>query len=470
MAYQTTLPARIRDPILGTGVPIAAAGLLVALMVGVLLAHKVGLGIGALLGFLYVPVILLNLSLGVALFVPLAFIDRLPAASLGPTAASILVLMAWVGMLPGRRRAIAATLRRTPGVFILLALLLTWVTMSISWAVDPSAAANEFWNWWVAAATFVIIATSFSQRRYLVILCAAFVAGALISVVAGLLPGAAASADTLPTEAHRFSGSYGDPNFLAVGLVPAIALTVGLSAVYRDAGRRAVLLIAAAVLAGGLAASGSRGGIVAAGFSALVAVLVVRGRRLPVVAMILGALAIGGLWMATSSPATWERVRSFDTGAGRTDLWEVAWRMSKAHPVAGVGLDGYFKESARYIRQPGRLPTGGEFTRSVLRQPLVAHNTYLQMLAETGVPGLCLLLGAILAAMRATWLASRAFERLRDPVMAALARASLIAQIGALSTSFFISNYYDKRIWIVLALGPALLAVASSGERGGMQT
>jgi O-antigen ligase len=470
MASQTTPPARIRAPILGTPVPIAIGGLLAAPIVGILLARGVGHGVGVLLGFLYAPVILLNLSLGVALYVPLAFVERLPAASLGPTAVGILVVLAWLGTLPGRRSWVAAALRRTPGLFILLALLLAWVTMSISWAVDPSAAANEFWRWFEVAALFLIVATSFSERRYLLMLYVAFVAGALISVVAGLLPGAAASTTTLPTEAGRFTGSYGDPNFLALGLVSAIALTVGLSAVYRDSGRRTLLLFSGAVLVVGLAATGSRGGVVAAAVSGLTALLVARGRRFAIVAMFATALAVGGLWLATSSPGSLSRVREFNTGAGRTDLWTIAWRMSKANPVGGVGLNGYFKESPKYIRQPGRLPSGGHFTLSILDQPLVAHNTYLQMLAETGAVGLGLLVAVILAAMRATWMASRSFERLRDPALASLARATLIAQIGALSAATFISDYYDKRVWILLALGPALLAVAWRAERGGLQT
>jgi O-antigen ligase len=298
----------------------------------------------------------------------------------------------------------------------------------------------------------------------------AFVAGALISVVAGLLPGAAASTTTLPTEAGRFSGSYGDPNFLALGLVSAIALTVGLWAVYMDSGRRTLLLFSGAVLVVGLAATGSRGGVVAAAVSGLTALLVTRGRRLAIVAMFATALAVGGLWLATSSPGSLSRVREFDTGTGRTDLWTIAWRMSKANPVGWVGLNGYFTESPKYIRQPGRLPSGGQFTVSILDKPLVAHNTYLQMLAETGAVGLALLVAVTLAAMRATWMASRSFERLRDPALASLARATLIAQIGALSAATFISDYYDKRVWILLALGPALLAVAWRGERGGLQT
>jgi O-antigen ligase len=467
MAYDTTLPARTRAPVLSSSVPIALAGLLAALAVGVLLARGVALGIGALLGLLYLPVILLNLSLGVALYVPLAFVERLPAASVAPTAAGMLVVLAWLGTLPARRDWVVATVRRTPGLFVLLAILLAWVTMSISWAVDPAAAANEFWEWWVVAALILLIGTSFLERRYLLLLYLAFVAGALISVVAGLAPGAATSTDTVP---GRFGGSYGDPNFLALGLVPAIPLTVGLLAIFRDSARRTALLACIAVFAIGLVATGSRGGIVAAGCSGLVALLVARGRRLAIVAAAVGVLGIGGVWVASSSGSLAEHVREFNTGTGRTDLWTIAWRMSKAHPVGGVGLDGYYKESGRYIRQPGRLPSGAEFTRSILNKPLVAHNTYLQMLAETGVVGLGLLVGVILAAIRATWLAARKFERHGDWGLSSLARATVIAQIGVLSAAAFISDYYDKRMWILLALGPALLAVASRSERGGSPT
>ena len=51
-----------------------------------------------------------------------------------------------------------------------------------------------------------------------------------------------------------------------------------------------------------------------------------------------------------------------------------------------------------------------------------------------------------------------------DRGMAALARAVLVAQIGMLTTSIFMSNGYDQRIWVLLAFGVALVAVASRGR------
>lgn len=45
--------------------------------------------------------------------------------------------------------------------------------------------------------------------------------------------------------------------------------------------------------------------------------------------------------------------------------------------------------------------------------------------------------------------------------MEALSRGLVIALIGTLSSAFFISAEADKFIWLMLAMGPAFLGVAS---------
>ncbi len=44
--------------------------------------------------------------------------------------------------------------------------------------------------------------------------------------------------------------------------------------------------------------------------------------------------------------------------------------------------------------------------------------------------------------------------------LATLTAASLLALVGALSASFFLSNVNDRRLWVLLALGVVLRAVA----------
>jgi O-antigen ligase len=95
----------------------------------------------------------------------------------------------------------------------------------------------------------------------------------------------------------------------------------------------------------------------------------------------------------------------------------------------------------------------------------VAHSVYLQLLAETGVIGLTLFLVVVAGCLRAALVAGRRFDDLGERAMAGLARAAFVAMVGMLAASFFISNLTDRRMWILLALGPILLALASRPQQ-----
>ena len=60
--------------------------------------------------------------------------------------------------------------------------------------------------------------------------------------------------------------------------------------------------------------------------------------------------------------------------------------------------------------------------------------------------------------------AIKRFVALGDEPMAGLARATIPALAGVLTASFFLSNISDRRIWVLLALGP-LLASNARAER-----
>jgi O-antigen ligase len=95
----------------------------------------------------------------------------------------------------------------------------------------------------------------------------------------------------------------------------------------------------------------------------------------------------------------------------------------------------------------------------------VAHSVYLQLLAETGVIGLALFLVIAAGCLRAALAAARRFDELDELPMAGLARAAFVAMGGMLAASVFISNLTDRRMWILFALGPILLALACRRQR-----
>ena len=436
--------------------PIAAAGLLGAALVGLLVAVAPQLGLGALLFLCFVPLVLLELVIAIAIWVPLAFVERLPQLVFAPTLAAIMVFVAWLGAVSGAPRLVSDFARRQPVLLGSLALLLAWVTASVAWADDVGAMLYDFWRWWVAAGVLIVVATAARREIHARLIAGAFIAGAVVSVVAGLVVGFADANSIATQEDGRFGGGLGDPNLLAAGLVPAIALAAGL---YPGSSPRVRVSLVAAILilSAGLAASGSRGGLFAALVSIVAALALSRGRRLQLGALIVTAVVFAGAFVATSSPSTWERVRSFDSGGtGRIDLWTVAWRMSEEHPVTGVGVNNFRSESSEYVLQPGSIDEAG----LIVGRPHVVHNVYLQLLAETGIVGLALFAVVIGAAVSATWRAAARLAAAGEERAAALARAILIAQLGALSASVFLSNGYDKRIWLLFALGCVMLGIA----------
>ncbi|HUR84044.1 MAG TPA: O-antigen ligase family protein [Solirubrobacteraceae bacterium] len=427
---------------------IPAAALAAALLVGILLAQHVTLGIGLLIAACYLPLVLVDPTLGLALWVVLVFVEHLPAVSIGPNAAGILVALAWLGTLRAWQPVARDVLRRHRGLLAGLALLVVWVTLSLTWASAPAAAVRELWPFYVAGLLVVVVATMVSTPRRVRLLAAAFVAGAVLSVLVGLVTAAGSEG--------RLEGGAGDPNFLAAALVPAVVLAVALCASVRSAHGRLALAAAIVILAAGFAATASRGGMVAAVVTGLAAIALYRGRRLQVALLVVGGLCLAGASLA-ASPAAWERVTSIDTrGNGRADLWHVAWRMSSEHPVAGVGLDSFRSRAAEYVRRPGSL----RFVDLIAERPRVVHNTYLQLLAETGIVGLALFLLVVGACLRAGWRACTRFDGAGEPELAALARAAVLAAVSVLAAGLFLSDAVDKRLWLLLGLGPALLGIA----------
>ena len=209
----------------------------------------------------------------------------------------------------------------------------------------------------------------------------------------------------------------------------------------------------------------SRGGMVG-----LLAVMVIgiacagRGRRLLVATVaVLASLFVVGFYVSVASPDARQRILSFketgsggSSGSGRNDIWAVGWRMVQANPVTGVGVGNFPNSTVDYLFRPGIL-TRSKF---IVDTPKVAHNTYLEILAEVGIVGLGLFLGLLAFLLSCALRAARAFRALGDQPMELLSRALVVAPAGMLAVDFFNSDQFSKFLWIQLALGPCLLALA----------
>jgi len=429
---------------------VAAGTLAGAVVLGGTLALDPRLAGALVVTAAFAGLLLYDLRLAVAVWVAIVFLEDIPVLNAAGKATGAAIAIGWLVAMPRIRER--RPMRDQAGILAFLGLLGVWLALSLTWTVGVGTTAAAIGQWYAVGLAFLVVATTMADRSSVRLAAAAFVAGALLSVLVGAARGQAGIA-----EEGRFEGTLGDPNLLAAGLVPAMVLVVGLLV-----GRRAIVwrglgVVALAVLAGGLAASGSRGGLIALVAALLAAVVVAQRRRVALVATV-SVLTLGGMILAVwLQPSVWEqRSSALGPGSGRADLWDVAWHVAADHPFTGVGLDNYPDVAGEYVRRVGPLRA----VDLIANEPHEAHNLYLQMLAETGLVGLALFVGFSVACLRSAWRAAERFEAAGYPADAVLARAVLVAGFGMLVSGVFISAGVDRRLWALLALGPALLAAA----------
>jgi len=175
-------------------------------------------------------------------------------------------------------------------------------------------------------------------------------------------------------------------------------------------------------------------------------------------------VALSGIFYfgALAPPEALERLTEVNGGTGRTDIWRVGWRMVQDQPVLGVGVGNFQTASIHYLLEPG----GIERDEFIVDRPLVAHNTYLHVLAELGVIGLVAFVLIIFLSLRSALRAAWVFGSRGEREMELLSRAVLIGLVGILVADFFISEQFSKQLWLLLGVGPALLAIACGTHEG----
>jgi O-antigen ligase len=429
--------------------------------VGLLAGIDPRFAIAAAISLGFFLLMLSDLYVGLILFTLLSFVAQVPSVA-GPALsvskiAGLLLAISWVATLATRRDATSDFTSAHPGLTYVLVLFLGWVALSTLWAEDSGEAVSEFTRLALNAILFLIIFTAVRTPIQAIGFIAAFVAGASIDALYGLLFAAPSAGSTA-----RLSSSISDPNELAAILVAALVLSLGLAAALRHLPlARPAALGAAALCAAGIFLTGSRGGLIALAV-ALAAFIVVGARwrgRLLVVAVIVAVAGVG-YYNNVASPELRAHVSSVGSGAGRLDLWQVGWRMVEANPVEGVGAGNFRVSSVHYLLQPGAIDRG----QFIVGTPKAAHNTYLQIWSELGIIGLALFLLVVALCLYCTFKAVHAFARKGDPTMEMIARALFVAMAGVLASDFFVSRTIAKELWLLLGLGPALLAIARSPQ------
>lgn len=115
--------------------------------------------------------------------------------------------------------------------------------------------------------------------------------------------------------------------------------------------------------------------------------------RLAIAAVVVPALASMAFLVATSRA----HAPFGDAAEVRVQMARVAWRTAQTRPMFGVGLDNYIRRSRRFVTPDMRLlehfAPGGEN----------AHNNYLQLMVELGMPAALLFVAMVGLVAYAGW-------------------------------------------------------------------
>ncbi len=263
----------------------------------------------------------------------------------------------------------------------------------------------------------------------------------------------------------RFQGLTNDPNNFAVMTIAALAIT------WFDPGIRAPLRVAAsAILISGVLLSASKTGAITLALLVIWTAFGIRGSRshdfgarsrrllaalsaliVAVLVLLVGpSTGIGGeLAEITSRIPALERtstlLTSFDTavagsGSERAAAWAAALALIWFSPVLGVGVGTYLT-----------------MAQEITGVPLLAHNTYLQVMAEWGLP---------FALVFFAWTARAVLLRPSTPKHRALWAASSSALLVMLTGSIGLSLNNSRLLWVLLGMTVAthLLSRAGRGD------
>ena len=229
----------------------------------------------------------------------------------------------------------------------------------------------------------------------------------------------------------QYVGIFNDPNDLGLLFVMCLPMAFYLSSRGGFMGlRRLFWLALAGALLWGIFLTNSRGAFVAV--AVLVAVFVWRRRGI-----IWAALLGSGFVVAMMAlPSRMQELDVDEESAfGRIDAWYEGLQMFSGHPIFGVGA--------------------GNFTEI---NPLTAHNSFVLVLAETGIIGYMLWFIFVCYGFRMTM---AVLHHVPEPADAAtpawktersLATTLLLAQAGFFAAAFFLSRSYVILLYLLTAL------------------
>ncbi len=252
---------------------------------------------------------------------------------------------------------------------------------------------------------------------------------------------------------YRPGWVVGDPNYFTVNVLLFIPTTFLLAMQPRPRWQRWYCGACFIVTLFGIWVSASRGGFL--GIVVCCLCLILRSKRRVRHLVLIGVALTVVTAFSPVSPI--QRFRNPSRGDQQSADTHVALmrggiRMMFAHPILGVGLDNFRYNIAQFV-------TSEEAT-GMDQLKRIAHNSYVEIGAEAGIPGLLLFLGMLFSSLLSLEQVAQRSKRLGNPTLMQIALGLQAGLLGSSVSIFFVSGEYQKMFWLAVFLTMSLPPLA----------
>ncbi|MFZ0420459.1 MAG: O-antigen ligase family protein [Candidatus Sulfotelmatobacter sp.] len=250
---------------------------------------------------------------------------------------------------------------------------------------------------------------------------------------------------------YRAGWIVGDSNYFSTGAIFAIVLTFCFMQRSRTRLERWYCWGCLIITLVGVTVCASRGGFLGLASASLLFVAWTKNRIRNLATLVILLIGLSIIlpvsplhrWLNPSGPESTSEESHWQS-------WQAGLRMIGAHPLAGVGL-GRFK---------AEMP---QFADSRVTEYHVAHNMFLEVAAELGIPAFLCLAAIFVSSFRELGRLRRSAQML--PIIRNAAAALQAAVVGVAVSGCFVSVEYEKTTWVGFALISCLFPLAQSSRR-----
>lgn len=242
----------------------------------------------------------------------------------------------------------------------------------------------------------------------------------------------------------RPGGATGDANYFALDACLVLPLAFMLTWRLKVRWQRIFCLGCMLATVGATFLGGSRGGMLAIG-AAFLWLLWHTPRRLRNFGLLI-VLITPPLLLSPFSPVRRLLHPTYSDMNGEQDrliAWHAGLQMIKAHPITGIGLGEFKPEMDRYAAPGVQIDS-------------IAHNSYLEVAAETGIPNLLIFLAMIFFGYLSLSHVRRRTSRDGPPTVYLAALGLQAGLVGFVVGAFFLSAEHMKLFWLCMFLTMAL--------------